>query len=181
MKMKTNSPLFYILFASLFLLSIGCVEINEEFSEVRDEIISQLDNDYRSEFQFSIGSVGITVSSWFVDFAANEEFIDDMMRDISGVQLGVYERIKGSSTADFGILQKIEDEMLNYGWKSLVRSVDGNEANAVYLRSDPEELLQRIFVVSLTDDELVLVEVEGDLKEIIATVIKEKGVEFERI
>ena len=43
---------------------------------------------------------------------------------------------------------------------------------------DSGEILDRLFVISLEDDELVLVEVEGDLKEAISTVIREKGMKI---
>lgn len=178
--MKTNKILL-ILAAALLMFSVGCMEINEEFSQVRNEIINQLDDDYKSEVQFSIGSVGITISSWFVDFSVDEELISEMLNDVSSVQLGIYERVKNTGTPTFSTLNKIENEMQNYGWKSVVRTIDGDEVSAVYFRADTDELLERIFVVNLSEDELVLVEVEGDLKSLITTVIKEKGLEFERI
>ena len=78
-----------ITFFSLILLS-GCIGVNRQFSEVKDKIMGELANDYKTEFQFSVGSSAITISSWFVDLAANEEYIDEMMRVISSVQVGVY-------------------------------------------------------------------------------------------
>ena len=179
--MKRNKKILIYFTAAVLIFSAGCMEINEEFSQVRNEIIDQLDDDYKSEVQFSIGSVGITISSWFVDFATDEEFIDDMLQDISGVQLGVYERVKGTDAPDLNTISKIESEMNSYGWKSVVRTTEEDEVSAVYFRVSPDELLERIFVVSLSEDELVLVEVEGDLKSIITTVIRDKGLEFERI
>lgn len=169
-----------IIFLSLLLLFIfnGCVGITEDFEEIKNKIISQLEDDYKSQIQFSVGSAGITISTWFVDFAADEEFISDMMNDVSGVQVGVYERIKGSDPPNFTTLRAIEDDMQSNGWKSIVRSFDGEELSAVYLRSNSDEMLKRIFVINYTEDELVLVEVEGDLKQVISTIIREKGIEI---
>jgi hypothetical protein len=177
--MKTKKLLVVIFI--LPLLFLGCMEINEEFKEIRNEVITQFGDDYKSEVQFSIGSVGITISSWFVDFAADEEFISEMMNEVSGVQVGVYKKIKAADEPTFSILNDIEDEMLSNGWKSIVRSAENGDISAVYLRANNDELLERIFIISYSDDELVLVEVEGDLKEVISTVIREKGLEFERI
>jgi len=64
--------------------------------------------------------------------------------------------------------------MLESGWKSIVRSSDNGDLSAVYVRNNPAETLNRMFVINLDGDELVLVEVKGDLKEAIATVIREK-------
>ncbi|MGB5531119.1 MAG: hypothetical protein WBQ32_14225, partial [Ignavibacteriaceae bacterium] len=66
--MKTRVLFLPILFLTLFLN--GCIGINEEFGEIRDEVIKNFCGEYKSEVQFSVGSVGISVSSWFVDAAA---------------------------------------------------------------------------------------------------------------
>ena len=165
-----------ILSLSLLLLSLnGCIGVNRQFSEVKNKIIGELGNDYKTEFQFSVGSSAITISSWFVDLAAEEEYIDEMMREISSVQVGVYNRVEGSDAkANFGTLQSIDEEMQNKGWKYIVRSVDNEELTAIYLSDDPVELLNKMYVINLSDEKLVIIEVNGDLKKVISYAIEEK-------
>ena len=81
--MKTKLLFLLIIFLSIFLN--GCIGINEEFSEIRDEVIKNFDGEYKSEVQFSVGSVGITVSSWFVDAAVEEDMAADIFDDVSSV------------------------------------------------------------------------------------------------
>ena len=69
--------------------------------------------------------------------------------------------------------------MLQSGWKSIVRSSMDGELSAVYVRTNPQEILDRLFVISSEGDELVLVEVEVDLKEAISTMIREKGMKID--
>jgi len=69
--------------------------------------------------------------------------------------------------------------MLQNGWKSIVIACDGDELSGIYIRKNTNEILDRLYVISLNNDELVLVEVEGDLKEVIATVIREKGLKVD--
>jgi hypothetical protein len=171
--MKTKIFFLPILFLLFFFT--GCIGINEEFAELRNEVLDNLDDDYRSEYQFSIGSVGITVSSWFVDAAADEDLPADILNDVSSVQVGVYKKIRGTASPNITTLRELEDEMLQNGWRSIVITCDGNELNGIYIRKNTNEILDRLYVISLNDDELVLVEVEGDLKEVIATVIRDKG------
>ena len=165
-----------ILSVSLLLLSLnGCIGVNRQFSEVKNKIIGELGNDYKTEFQFSVGSAAITISSWFIDFAANEEYIDEMMREISSVQVGVYNRVEGADAkANFSTLQSIDEEMNNKGWKYIVRSVDNEELTAIYLSDDPVELLNKMYVINLSDEELVIIEVNGDLKKVISYAIEER-------
>ncbi len=91
MKAKTNFTLLLVIF--VIILLPGCIGVNRQFSEVKDKIMGKLGDDYKTEYQFSVGSVGITISSWFINFAAKEEYVDDMMREISSVQVGVYNRV----------------------------------------------------------------------------------------
>jgi hypothetical protein len=171
MKIKIN--LLSILFLPLFLN--GCIGVNEEFAEIRNEVLNNLDDDFRSEYQFSVGSVGITVSSWFVDAAAEEDLAADILDDVSSVQVGVYKKIRNTNSPDITTLRELEDEMIQKGWKSIVKNCEGDELSGIYIRSNTNETLNRLFVISLDKEELILVEVEGDLKEVISTVIREKG------
>jgi hypothetical protein len=60
------------------------------------------------------------------------------------------------------------------GWKYIIRSVDGNEVTAIYLSDDPEEILNKMYVINLSDEELVIIEINGDLKKVISYAIEER-------
>jgi len=175
--MKTK--IFFIPLLLLPLLLNGCLGINEEFEDVRDLVILSIGNDYKSEFQFSVGSVGITVSSWVVNASTDDDLPSEIMDDVSSVQVGVYKKLQGTSSPNFQTLQEIEPDMQASGWKSIVKTCNKEELAAVYIRKDSGEILDRLFVISFEDDELVLVEVEGDLNEAIANVIREKGMDID--
>ena len=172
--MKTKFIFLPILFLPFFLN--GCIGINDEFEEIRDEVINKFGGEYKSEIQFSIGSVGISVSSWFADIAADEDLAADILDDVSSVQVGIYKKLRGTTSRDINTLRDIENKMSQSGWISIVKSSENGELTAVYIRKNHAEKLDRMFVISLDDDELVLVDVEGDLKEVIATAIREKGI-----
>jgi len=174
--MKNKIILLPILFLSLFLN--GCIGINEEFAEIRNEVLNNLDDDFSSEYQFSVGSVGITVSSWFVDATAEGDLATDIFDDVSSVQVGVYKKIRSTSSPSITTLRELEEEMIQKGWKSIVKNYEGDELSGIYIRSNPNETLNRLFIINLDNEELILVEVEGDLKEVISTVIREKGMKI---
>ena len=175
--MKTRLYFLPILLLPVFLN--GCIGVNEEFADIRNEVINNFGGEYKSEVQFSIGSVGITVSSWLVDAAAEEDIAADILKDVSSVQVGVYKKLRGNDSPDMNTLREIESKMSESGWKSIVKTCNNNELAAVYVRKNPVEALDRLFVISLDKDELVLVEVEGDLKEAISTAIREKGIDID--
>lgn len=165
----------YLIIPALLLLT-GCIGVNRQFSEVKDKILGKFGNDFKTEFQFSVGPALINISSLVVGLENNHEYIDDMMREISSVQVGVYNRIKKSySKADFSLLKSIDEEMSGNGLRYIVRTINKDEMTVVYVNSDPVEVLHKMFVITLHDDELVIVEVNGDLRQVIAYAIEEKN------
>ena len=130
--MKNIRISLLVLVPLLLIFLTGCIGVNQQFSEVKNKIIGQLGNDYKTEFQFSVGSAAITVSSLFIDLAADQDYIDDMMREISSVQVGVYNKIGGpNARADYSTLASIDEEMFSKGWKYIVRSVESNDLTAI--------------------------------------------------
>ena len=173
--MKAKRTYIILLALSVIILMPGCINVNKEFSEVTDRLISNMGDDYKTEFQFSVGEVGITVSSWIIDFAANEEYIDDMVRELSSVQVGIYNRVEGSDRkAAYSTLESIDEEMGSRGWKYLVRTIEDNELTTIYLSENPDIMLNKMYVIKLTDDELVIVEINGDLKKVISYAVEER-------
>ena len=169
--------LFFLSFTLLLTLN-SCINVNEDFLNVRNKVIKNFGDDYRSEVQFSLGSAGITVSSWMVNTSENDELASDILADVSSIQVGVYQKLKGSSTLDISTIHDIEKNMLESGWKSIVMSSEDNDLSAVYVRKNPNEILNRLFIINYDGEELVLIEVEGDLKEAVSTVIREKGMKI---
>jgi len=174
--MKTKSIILLVAISFFLVTLTGCIGVNRQFSEIKNKIMGDLGDDYKTEFQFSVGSSLIHVSSWFVDLAADEEYVDDMIREISSVQVGIYNRIDDAThKAGFSTLNSIDEEMTSNGWKYLVRTIDSNELTTIYISADPEELLRKMFIINLNDDELVIVEVNGDLKKVITYAIEERN------
>lgn len=175
-KVKTGRLILtgFVLFSAVLFTS--CIGVNSQFEEVKDKIMGKLSEDYKTDFQFSIGSAAIHVSSWFVDLSADQEHLDDMMREISSVQVGIYDKVKNANTPpDFNTLRQIDYEMQSNGWKYIVRSIEDGGMSLIYLSANPEEMLKTMYVVNLNDDELIIIEVNGNLKKVIEYAIEEKN------
>jgi hypothetical protein len=176
-----NKIILYTGLLILILFSAGCVKVDEEFSELRNNVMTSFGDNYETEYQFSVGTIGITVSSWLVDFAQDEEYVDDMMREIDNVQVGIYKKIIDSYEPGYNTLKQINDDMEKRGWKYILRSVDNGDFISIYIRSGSENFFNQLYIVSFDDEQLILLDIEGDLKEVIATVIEEKGLDFDSI
>jgi hypothetical protein len=170
--------LIIIMLASLVLT--GCIGVNGGFRNIRNHILNNMSANYEKEIEFSVGSGGIFLASMFIGFADIEENVDDMLRQISSVQIGIYKNESGEVIKnDFSVLKSLSDKMEEKGWTFIVRSIDNDELAAVFVNNNSEDELTQVFVVALHDEELVLAEIHGDLGDLIDIAIREHGLNFE--
>src|SRR5690554_1816988 len=170
--------LLIISLSASFLLT-GCIGVNSSFREMSTGIINKFGNEYHKEVEVSVGSFMITFASWVVDFSQEDEIVDDLMRQVSNVQVGVYSMIEEKSDKKKNIFNKINKEMLSKGWKHIIKSYNDDEMTIVYISTEPEMLFKKMFVITHDSEQLVLVEIEGKLDKLIALAIQDKRFEFD--
>jgi len=171
MKQKQIKILVSI-FLFMFFLN-GCIGVDRSFRQIRNYILENTDTEYSREVEFSIGSAGISVASIMVRMADVEEPIDEILSEISSVQVGVYNNEDSTKvTTDFAGLKHLTDLMENAGWEFIVRSVDRDELTAVFVRIYKNQL-NRVFVISVNQDEMVLAELYGNIDKLIEIAIRE--------
>lgn len=177
--MNSKKYLLVIVFGLIGLSFTGCIGVNRNFKQIRTTLLERFDTDFDRKFEFSIGRAGLSLAGVIVRLSDVEEPVDEILSKVSQVQIGVYERADyGQMTADFRDLKNVTKLMEDRGWTYIVRSVQGDEMAAVFIKEEDEELNQ-IYVIAFDGNEMVLVEVHGDLEEIIEIAIREKGLHFE--
>lgn len=166
------------LFLLIFLLS-GCFGVDRSFKNIRNYVLENTNSEYNTEYEFAIGSAGISLASLVVSFADAEEPVDEILSEISNVQVGIYNNEDSSTiTTDYEGLRKITDLMEHAGWEFIVRSVDRDELMAVFVRVYQGQF-NRVFVVSVNEEQMVLAELYGDIDKIIEIAIREGNLDIE--
>lgn len=161
--------------AAAFLLS-GCIGVNRDFQNIRTNILASVNDEFERDVEFAVGPGLIYLAGMFVKFAdEGDEGIDDILSNVSRVQVGVYKR-NGFERGGFNLnyLNEVNDYLRSEGWDYLVKSRDADELSFVYVQSEDEDL-NSIFAIALSYDELVMVEVSGNLDELIEVIIREEG------
>ncbi len=162
-----------LIISSIFFL--GCFGVDNEFSEIKDDVVSTAGIHFYKDIEFGIGSAGLSFASAVVDISSNDNDAREIIKHISKVQVGVYKNAeKVSRQAAIKILGKIDDKLSSHGWDYIVKSYDGSELSSVYIKNDGESKLWEMFVVNLSDDELTIVDVKGNLEKILSYVIKDR-------
>lgn len=173
--MKSSKLKFVILFIAIAIISSGCIGVNREFKNIRSQILDNLDDDFDRQVEFSIGPVGFFLASQFVKFSDTEENIDAILSKVNNIHIGIYDRLSSFSKPSLSLLRSITNSIVKGNWKSLVKSIDGNEIVGVFIKDSNPNEIEEVFIVSLNDDELVLVKLQGKLGRIIENIIKGYG------
>ena len=76
-------------------------------------------------------------------------------------------------------MQKINNEMQLRGWRYIVRLYNDDELTGVYVSTNPEMFLKKMFIITHDSEQLVLVEIEGNLDRLIELAIHDKKFKFD--
>lgn len=121
--------------------------------------------------RFSMGLV-----RGFVRLAANDDGDRggmELVSQVHGVDFASY-KVRGlpdlnSLTGD----ARFESQLKQNGWSLMVRTREEHESTWIYVRGTPDGAVRNLFVVSLENDELTLVRVDGRLDRALAAAMAE--------
>jgi len=162
----------------LGLTSTGCIGVNKEFRNIRTQILDNLDDDFDRTIEFSVGKAGFFLASKFVKLADDNEDIenvDEMLKHVSNVNIGIYDRLSSSSKSVRSLLNEVSSSMEDNNYSSVVKTIDGNEMVGIFIKDDDPEEITEMFAVILSDDELVMLKLNGNLNSLVETVIENEG------
>ncbi len=164
---------------SVFLFA-GCFGVEGNFKNIRNDLLSAAGTRFHTDIEFSLGKFGLGIAKEIVRHENNDEDAKEILKHISKVQIGVYKN-RSRTMPEFkdSFIRKADKEMERHGWESIVKNYGERELNIVYVQNDNSGRLSEIFVINMDRKELTLVEVSGNLDEVITYIIKEKGLGFQ--
>ncbi len=149
----------------------GCVW-TPELSNIQKDIARQLPGvTFDHEMSLSIGPGGMALARAVVSFIPNDRDVRGWLRDVSRVEVSVYEVHADQLAREIQTPARIK-EMIDEGWEMAARVREKNESVWVLYRVDGDSV-REMFVVSLDREELVLVKVKGRLERVIGRALSE--------
>lgn len=168
--MRTRLPLLPVLLAALLALT-GCF-YSREIAHTRRDIERATGTDFDGGFTVSLGPLSLRTLSWISGLVpeAEAEMASDYLREVTRVKVGVYHTDYGLSLdgVDLPSLPRFEDR----GWEVAVKFREDNEMGWVLYR-EHRDTVRDLYVVVLTDEELVLARVQGHLNRLLARVMED--------
>jgi len=171
------------LVSALCILSLtGCFGVDGQFKKLRNTVAGGAGVDYTTDTEFGIGSFVIgmakTVVSWSDDHDADVAV--NLLEQIDKVQIGVYE-IQKFDLSKEDIRSRtahLIEYMNSNGYDAIVRNYEDNGSNLILVKSNPKhpEKIREVVVVSFDPHELNIVQMSGDVNEIVDVAAREHEV-----
>jgi len=158
----------------------GCFAVDNEFKSIRNITLKEYGRNFITDHEFALGSFELWLAEGIVSIAADDEMAEEILSSVSGVQIGIYKNKFHEDLPNKKLLKKIDNQMEKRGWKYIVKSYNGGEMAAVYINKDAEKMLRELYVISIDDEEMVIVQVLGDLEKVIEAAIREHGISWVR-
>jgi hypothetical protein len=149
---------------------MGC-RTSADFNYIEDSIRGEIyPANLNRDFKLGIGSLSIGILKGFID---DEEEADAYLKEIKAVQVGIYTISNSEKSDSFRIPGNVEQCMIKKGWEPFVhvRSKKGENVSLYYQLFSNSSA--SIYVIVLESDELVLVEIKGNLDNILNKAICE--------
>ena len=178
--MKNIKLLPLLALVSLLITTTGCIGVNKNFKNLRNQVFDSLNENFDKTIEFSLGKSAFMFASKFIDTDEEEdENIQDMLKDVSNVSIGIYEREEKNNfttTKSSGrILNKISNKLEVDDWDSIVKVNGKNETLGIYIKENDSEEINEMFAVILSNDEMVMLKLKGNLNTLADKVVEQQG------
>ncbi len=173
---KKGVYLLILVFVSFSLT--GCFRVNRGFKNLRNIVLEETPIEFQKHVELAVGSGTLGLANVFVSLSDDPEgrMAHRIINQISRVQVGVYEKRNWKDeNLKFSHLKNITDKITGKDWKFLVRSVNYDEMAAVFYKENDDYEIRQMLVIGMEDDQLFIVEIMGDLNDVIEIAVNENG------
>lgn len=149
----------------------GCF-YSREMAHTRRDIERATDADFERGVVVSLGPLSLRTLGWISGLVPEEEaqMARDYLREIRRVKVGVYNTEDGFSLDDVDVAQLPRFE--RHHWQVAVKFRDDDGMGWVLYR-EHDETVRDLYVVVVSDEELVLARVQGHLNRLLARVMED--------
>ena len=172
MNKRFTHPLL-ISFVLIFLLS-GCVFVNREFRQIRNEIFKEIEiKSIDTEVQFQIDPALLMLSRLVISQIDIDPEVKQYIKDIHKIQIGVY-NLHEVRDKPLTIPITIAKRLAQKGYEPMVKTRKKDRIVWIMTQIRGTKLTS-MYVVSLEREELVLLEIQGQLERLIEKAIRDHG------
>jgi hypothetical protein len=156
------------------ILFTGCLTTNE-FNYIERSIKKEISPaKIKTKFKFAFGPISLSTARFIANFTHDGQEASKYLKEIQRVQVGVYEIHETEKSSQLRIPRKVEQKLEKLGWEMFIRVKEKDKhVNLFYKQINKH--VSGLYVIVLEADEMVIVEVLGNLEQIIEQAIQEHG------
>lgn len=177
--MKNNYLLLTVLILSSFSIT-GCFGVSDEFCDMKETVLKGMDRKYKTEVEFSLGSVSLSMIHGIVKLSNNDDEAAEILGNISSVQIGKYNASnrpgRKNTMPDY---HRIIHLMENEGWHYIVKDYEQDKLSLIFVGTNSDERFEDIFIINIEHNELVMVEVHGNLEKIVELALRDHKIDLD--
>ena len=164
-------PILSLLLITLLIAPLSGCFYSREITQVRRDIERAYpDAQYKRGLVVSLGPLSIRTAGWISGLVPDEDaqMASDYLREIRSVKVGVYNAEYGISTEglDIPTIRRFE----RGDWEVAAKIRNDDELVWVMYR-ESKDTIRDIFVVVLTEEDMILARVEGHLNRLLTRVM----------
>lgn len=155
-------------------LSSGCLWA-PDLASVRKEIQRQIPGaSFEKEIELTLGPISLAFARMVTRLVPDAREAHDYLRDVSRIELAVYNTSSMPSSFRLTTPKRLQKMQSDEGWEMAVKVREKDEVVWVMYQID-DERIKELYVIVLSDDELVMVRAKGKLERLVARALKESG------
>jgi len=172
-KMKGTRATAAVCLLFMIAACFSCTPVTG-YSQARLELQRQLAPfNIKPVMSLSLGSFSMGCIRKLADLAEDDD-ISGYLEDVSGATVDIYDIPEHEGEFPLVRLSAVADRLRGENWEILARIREGSELILVLYRLEKQKL-STVFVAALDQNDLVLVEVEGDLNRVIQRAMQREG------
>jgi hypothetical protein len=172
-KRRMTKPVIILLLLVVAGMTTGCLWA-PNLAIVREDLERQIPGvNFDKEIEITLGRLSLTFARLITAFVPDARDAHRYLRDVNRVELAIYnaERVITTNVSMPAKLKRMQEQE---GWELAVRVRDSSDLVWLLYRIE-DERIKEIFLVVLSDDDLVIVKAQGRLDRLVGYALSESG------
>lgn len=171
---RFSTPIVVVLLIVMAGAASGCLWA-PDLAMVRKDIEHQLPGvRFDKEMELSLGPVSLAFARLLTRITPDAEDASGYLRDVSRIELAVYNTEDMPPANTVTMPERLQKMTESEGWEMAVKVRDDDELAWILYRLD-DETVRELYVVVMSDEELVMVKAEGHLERLVARALSDSG------
>lgn len=175
--MNAVNKRYLLLLVVLSVFLTGCLDVTSDFRALRNDVRDAVNCRLKKDTEIRVGSGLIGLAQTFISFSddTDAEEANEILDEISSVQVGIYKNKSRDFNPDRNALQAIEKRLADRDWNPIVKRNERDEYCLIMVQED-DGRYEKMLVIEFNENELVICEVKGNLEKIVEKAIEDEDI-----